>query len=109
MVIVFGQQQPNMKLKKKIYNLMRIYPQLEDELLEWFCELRKQLKTVTRYMISAKARSIATKQEYRRIGIEEEEESNKLSPESTEDAEDNESDQEYEYCEHYKDKGNYVN
>ncbi len=40
------------------------YPQLEDELLEWFCELWRQLKTVTRYMIGAKARNLAKKQEY---------------------------------------------
>src|SRR5687768_6169923 len=37
------------------------YPQLEDKLLVWFRELRKQLKTVTRYMISAKACSLAKK------------------------------------------------
>ncbi|HJY15922.1 MAG TPA: transposase [Nitrososphaeraceae archaeon] len=43
------------------------YPQLEEELLEWFRELRKQLKTVTRYMIGTKARSLASKQEYRTL------------------------------------------
>ena len=43
------------------------YPQLEEELLEWFRELRRQLKTVTRYMISARARNLASKQEYRTL------------------------------------------
>ena len=43
------------------------YPLLEDELLEWFRELRRQLKTVTRYMIGAKARNMAHKQEYRTL------------------------------------------
>ncbi|CAG8784808.1 26644_t:CDS:1, partial [Dentiscutata erythropus] len=40
------------------------YPQLEEELLEWLCELQKQLKTVTRLIISAKACNLALKQEY---------------------------------------------
>ena len=40
------------------------YPLLEEELLDWFRELRRQLKTVTRYMVAAKARSLAHKQEY---------------------------------------------
>lgn len=31
------------------------YSQLEEELLEWVRDLRRQLKTVTRYMIGAKA------------------------------------------------------
>src|ERR1700741_4732473 len=43
------------------------YLQLEEELLEWFCKLRKQLKTVTRYMIGTKARSLASKQENRTL------------------------------------------
>ena len=37
------------------------YPQLEEKLLEWFRELRRQLKMVTRYMISAKACNLASK------------------------------------------------
>jgi len=40
---------------------MAKYPQLEEELLEWFRELRRQLKTVTKYMISARARNLASK------------------------------------------------
>ena len=40
------------------------YPQLEVELMEWFRESRSQLKVVTRYMIQAKARSLAKKQVY---------------------------------------------
>ncbi|CAG8629968.1 9037_t:CDS:1, partial [Scutellospora calospora] len=44
-----------------------------------------------------------------RIGIEEEEESNELSPESVED-ENDENDHKHEYCEHYKsEEENYVN
>jgi transposase-like protein len=43
------------------------YLQLEEELLEWVRDLRRQLKTVTRYMIGAKARSLAHKQEYRSL------------------------------------------
>jgi hypothetical protein len=37
------------------------FPQLEVELIEWFKEARKQLKTVSRYMIQARARSLAKK------------------------------------------------
>ena len=40
------------------------YPLLEAELLEWFQELRRQLKTVTRFMIQVKARSLAKKISY---------------------------------------------
>src|SRR5205823_183294 len=40
------------------------YPQLEVELIEWFKEFRTQLKTVSRYMIQAKARSLAKKPLY---------------------------------------------
>ena len=40
------------------------YPLLEAELLEWFQELRRQLKTVTRFMIQVKARSLAKKTSY---------------------------------------------
>jgi hypothetical protein len=40
------------------------YQQLETELMEWFRESRKQLKTVSRYMIQAKARSLAKKPVY---------------------------------------------
>lgn len=43
------------------------YPLLEVELVDWFRELRSQLKTVTRFMISAKARSMARKNEYRTL------------------------------------------
>lgn len=43
------------------------YPLLEEEMLTWFRELRRQLKTVTRFMIGAKARSLAHKQEYRTL------------------------------------------
>ncbi|CAG8589306.1 6771_t:CDS:2 [Scutellospora calospora] len=46
-------------------NKFEIEPkQLENELLGWFRELRSQLKTVTRFMIGVKARSLANKQEY---------------------------------------------
>ena len=37
---------------------------LETELTEWFRESRSQLKTVSRYMIQAKARSLAKKSIY---------------------------------------------
>ncbi|CAG8529488.1 22640_t:CDS:2, partial [Dentiscutata erythropus] len=92
------------------------YPQLEKELLEWFHGLRGQLKTVTRFMISAKARNLARRQEYRtlypdvlefpgvkgvRIGIEEEEENSESFPE------DIESDPENEYYENEEE--NYIN
>jgi transposase-like protein len=40
------------------------YPYLENELLEWVKESRDQLKTVTRYMIQAKARILAKKTSY---------------------------------------------
>src|ERR1044072_4736572 len=40
------------------------YPQLETELMEWFKESRSQLKTVSRYMIQTKARSLAKKPVY---------------------------------------------
>ena len=40
------------------------YPLLEAELIDWFREARKQLKTITRYMIQAKARSLAKKISY---------------------------------------------
>ena len=40
------------------------YPHLEVELIEWFKESRSQLKVVSRYMIQAKARSLAKKQIY---------------------------------------------
>jgi transposase-like protein len=40
------------------------YPLLENELIEWVKESRKQLKIVTRYMIQAKARSLAKKVSY---------------------------------------------
>ena len=40
------------------------YPLLEDELLGWFKEARKQLKTVTCYMIQAKVRSLARNTSY---------------------------------------------
>src|SRR4051794_3779914 len=37
------------------------YSHLEEELIEWVKETQNQLKTVTRYMIQAKARSLAKK------------------------------------------------
>ena len=40
------------------------YPHLEEELMEWFREARNQLKTVTRFMIQVKARSLAKKMSY---------------------------------------------
>jgi len=40
------------------------YPLLEAELIEWFREARRQLKTITRYMIQTKARSLAKKTSY---------------------------------------------
>ena len=40
------------------------FPHLEDELMEWFTEARNQLKTVTRYLIQAKARSLSKKTSY---------------------------------------------
>jgi hypothetical protein len=40
------------------------YPQLEVELFEWVKESRRQLKTVSRYMIQSKARSLAKKPTY---------------------------------------------
>lgn len=40
------------------------YPQLEIELIEWFKECRRQLKVISRYMIQAKARSLAKKSVY---------------------------------------------
>ena len=43
------------------------YPLLEAELIEWFREARRQLKTITRYMIQTKARSLAKKQAYEAI------------------------------------------
>jgi transposase-like protein len=43
------------------------YPQLETELMEWFKESRSQLKTVSRYMIQAKARTLAKKPVYETV------------------------------------------
>ena len=43
------------------------YQQLETELMEWFRESRRQLKTVSRYMIQAKARSLAKKPAYQSV------------------------------------------
>jgi hypothetical protein len=40
------------------------FPHLEDELMEWFTEARGQLKTVTRFMIQVKARTLAKKTSY---------------------------------------------
>jgi len=40
------------------------FSHLEDELMEWFTEARSQLKTVTRFMIQVKARSLAKKTSY---------------------------------------------
>ncbi|CAI2191982.1 15307_t:CDS:1, partial [Funneliformis geosporum] len=37
---------------------------IEDELIEWFTEARGQLKTVTRFIIQIKARSLAKKTSY---------------------------------------------
>src|SRR4051812_37755659 len=43
------------------------YSQLETELMEWFKESRSQLKTVSRYMIQAKARTLAKKPVYETV------------------------------------------
>ncbi|EXX73263.1 hypothetical protein RIR_jg12104.t1 [Rhizophagus irregularis DAOM 181602=DAOM 197198] len=43
------------------------YQQLETELIEWFRDSRRQLKTISRYMIQAKACSLAKKPLYQRV------------------------------------------
>ena len=84
-VIANGQQQINLKSNREWLRnkdqLMKVapyvqklvrgayprYQQLETELIEWFKESRKQLKTISRYMIQAKARSLAKKTVYQRV------------------------------------------